>query len=392
MKWVVLFLIPITLVAQTRERDADRHFSLGEKAFEGQSWVDAIAHFDTAIAYNPAHFDAFYSRAIAREQTGDLDGAIADYGAMIHLDPDFTETYWNRSMLYFNEGRYDLAKKDLLLLLDTPENETNAIYFTKRYPDDGVSGVSSLETMRALIYNQLGLTAHKLHNYEQAVTYFTTAIELNRTADALINRAQSFEALGQVGLAKNDLRLAHQLDPDNLLTMYNIAGLEDNHDAIATYTQIIEDNPQFAEAYAKRGIARLQTGDVSGAKSDYDNAIKYGSDDAVIWLNRGMIHYEQQNYQKAHSDLSKAIRLNPRLEDAYFNRGNVSMKLEEFENAEKDYSATIRLNNVHQMAFYNRGIARHRQKYVQQACEDVQRAVDLGMNSAQETLRKMCQQ
>ena len=75
---------------------------------------------------------------------------------MIHLQPEFTEALWNRAVLRYQIEHYELANEDFYKLLELPENETNAIYFTQKYPDKGVSGVGTLETMRAQIYNYSG--------------------------------------------------------------------------------------------------------------------------------------------------------------------------------------------------------------------------------------------
>jgi Tfp pilus assembly protein PilF len=41
--------------------------------------------------------------------TGDLDRAIADYDEAIELDPNYTEAYINRGVVYKNKGDLDRA-------------------------------------------------------------------------------------------------------------------------------------------------------------------------------------------------------------------------------------------------------------------------------------------
>ncbi len=376
-------------------RKAKANYELGEKYFNEGDWQGAMQYLDSCIVLDPFFFEAYYTRAIAKERVGDIHGAIADYGVMIHLDPDFTESYWNRAILYFEVEYYELSNTDLYSLLQIPENETNAIYFRTRYPDNGVSGVATLESMEAQIYNQLGLVAQKMEKYNLAIAHFTRSLELfGYDADFLVNRSLAYESTQQFACAENDLRLAKRLDPDNSLVNFNLARIEEasgkNSQVIASYTSIIEQSPEFSEAYAKRGIAKLKIGDLEGAKSDYDSALIYGADDPLIWMNRGIVQHRMKRFHEAASDLSKALELNPALENAYFNRGNSLMKMEQFERAINDYNSAILYYPSFAMAYYNRGIAYHRNDQLEEACKNIQKAMDLGVAQAKTTLDKMC--
>jgi len=377
------------------QRDAKTHFKLGEKYYSEGNWMNAIHHFDTCISIQPLHFNAFYSRAIARERTGDLHGAIADYGSMIHIDPEFTEAYWNRALLYYEVQFYELSNNDLYALLQLPEDETNAVYFKTTYPDAGITGIATLETMKAQIFNQLGLVAYSMEEFQLAVAHFTRSLEFDsQNADYLVNRSLSYEAMEQYTFATNDLNLAGKLDPENTLVAYNIARIQEStgstNDLISTYTVIIKNAPEFAEAYAKRGIAKMQIGDLNGALADYDSAIYFSPDDALLWLNRGIIRLKLKEYHKAYSDLNKSLDLNPILEEAYFNRGNTLMKMDQHTKAIDDYNIAIMYYPSFGMAYYNRGIAYHRTDQLIKACEDVEKAIKMGIKQAKVTYEKMC--
>jgi tetratricopeptide (TPR) repeat protein len=50
----------------------------------------AIANFDRALTFNPAHPEnVYFNRALAREDAGDLNGAYADYAEAARLDPQW---------------------------------------------------------------------------------------------------------------------------------------------------------------------------------------------------------------------------------------------------------------------------------------------------------------
>ena len=394
-----IMLMTATLCAWSQavkpKKEAEYFFKLGEAAFITDKLMLAEAFYDSCIFISPTHFQAHFSRAIARENTGNPEGAIIDYSILIHLNPEFTEALWSRAVLHFQLHHYELADHDFSKLLKLPEVETNAVYFQQRYPDSGVSKVATLKTMRAHIYNYLGMVANKLAQYDQAFDYFDEALSIEPdNADILVNRAQTFETVGNLTSAKKDLRTALSIHPDNLLAKYNLARLQEEstsyNDLIDTYSSIIQDTPGFPEAYAKRGLARMNNGDLNGALSDYDSAILYGSGDPVLWMNRGILKLKLSNPDGAYSDLSKAIELRPDLENAWLNRGNALMKLKKYEDAVQNYDVAIMYYPDFAMAYYNRGIARYNQQHKEIACHDIKKALELGMEQAESTLRKMC--
>ena len=66
------------------------------------------------------------------------------------------------------------------------------------------------------------------------------------------------------------------------------------------------------------------------------------------------------------------------------------MKMEQFERAINDYNSAILYYPSFAMAYYNRGIAYHRNDQLEEACKNIQKAMDLGVAQAKTTLDKMC--
>jgi tetratricopeptide (TPR) repeat protein len=57
--------------------------------------------------------------------------------------------------------------------------------------------------------------------------------------------------------------------------------------AIADYTKAIEFNPQFADAYFNRGLAKYSLGDKNGSIADWTKAIEVNPQYAEAYYNRG---------------------------------------------------------------------------------------------------------
>ncbi|MEW5861656.1 MAG: tetratricopeptide repeat protein [Cyanobacteriota bacterium] len=56
--------------------------------------------------------------------------------------------------------------------------------------------------------------------------------------------------------------------------------------AIEDYTQALDINPNFTEAYTNRGVARFDLGDTQGAIDDYTLALQLNPNFAVAYNNR----------------------------------------------------------------------------------------------------------
>ncbi|MCX6328236.1 MAG: tetratricopeptide repeat protein, partial [Bacteroidia bacterium] len=59
----------------------------------------AIEDFTKAIELDAGSSDAYYSRALAKASSGDLNGALADLNKAIELNPEYQEAYLERGEL-----------------------------------------------------------------------------------------------------------------------------------------------------------------------------------------------------------------------------------------------------------------------------------------------------
>jgi tetratricopeptide (TPR) repeat protein len=135
--------------------------------------------------------------------------------------------------------------------------------------------------------------------------------------------------------------------------------LEHDRDGkIADYSEAIQRNPQFAEAYNNRGLVCANFGHTEGAITDYDEAIRLKPQYADAYYNRGIVRKAIGDKTGAIADYDRAIQLNPQFAEAYYNRGIARKAIGDINGAISDYSEAIRLNPQFITAYYNRGVAR----------------------------------
>ena len=129
-------------------------------------------------------------------------------------------------------------------------------------------------------------------------------------------------------------------------------------EAIAAYDEAIRLNPNYAEAYNNRGVAKKTLGRHDAAIADCDEAIRLKPDYVQAYYNRGIAKGELEQYEYAIADFDEAIRLEPNYAKAYNKRGAAKAKLGRHDAAIADYDEAIRLNPNLAEAYYNRGNAK----------------------------------
>ena len=95
--------------------------------------------------------------------------------------------------------------------------------------------------------------------------------------------------------------------------------------AISHFDQLIADEPNSAEAWNGRGMAKKASGDVEGAMSDYEHAIELDSSGAYLFNNRGTLLWETRDLTGALRDFDRTLVLDPKYDLALYNRAQIKI-------------------------------------------------------------------
>lgn len=235
-------------------------------------------------------------------------------------------------------------------------------------------------------YLQQGITNLEAGNYEQAITDFSQAIELQPDlAEAYNNRGIAYAGSGDLQQAIADYSKAIELQPGFAEAHYNrgnaYAGSGDFGQALADFNKAIELQPDYAEAYTNRGAAYASSGDGERAIADFNQAIELQPDFAEVYFVRGLVYYYYfGDRQQAIADFSQAIELKPDHAEAYNDRGMAYGDSGDFEKAIADFNQVIELDPRNADAYYNRGWAWDNQGDLTSAIADYTRAIELDPN------------
>ncbi len=113
--------------------DSDRYneyFDLAMAAYDKRNLGVAFIHFSTAIKINPEDPNAWYSRAIVKDELHTWKSARRDYDRAIVLAPDFTDALVNRAANKDEAGEYNDAIKDYTTVIGL-EPQNAMAYFNR---------------------------------------------------------------------------------------------------------------------------------------------------------------------------------------------------------------------------------------------------------------------
>ncbi|MEW6027463.1 MAG: tetratricopeptide repeat protein [Planctomycetota bacterium] len=125
--------------------------------------------------------------------------------------------------------------------------------------------------------------------------------------------------------------------------------------AIEAYMQVIDLNPQNAEAYYRRGNAYLEQKNTALALADYDESIKITPRNAPAYAGRGLVYLYLNDHAKCDANLWEAVKIDPTYDAAYLHLGNFRMMRGEIDIAFDHFSQAIKVNPGNLEAYTKRG-------------------------------------
>jgi tetratricopeptide (TPR) repeat protein/pSer/pThr/pTyr-binding forkhead associated (FHA) protein len=351
----------------------------------------AIADYSKAIEINPVYIKAYYNRGVFYHDKGNLVQAISDYNKVIAINPAYPDIYYNRANAYHDKGNLEQAISDYSKAIEINPAHLKAyrsrgsVYYDKGDPDLAILDYSKaieINPQDAEAYNSRGVTYHRKGKFDLSIADYNKAIAINpKYAEAYNNRGITCHKKGDLDLAIADYNKAVEINP-KYAEAYNNRGIAyyvkgNLEQAIADYNKAIAINPKDPEAYNNRGLAHHKKGDLDLAIVDYNKSIELNPKDAEVHNNRGMAHHKKGNLVQAIADYSKAITINPAYSRAYCNRGNVYHDKDDLVQAIADYSKAIEFNPKDPDAYNSRGIAYHIRGKLELAIADYSKAITI---------------
>ncbi|MCF7560960.1 tetratricopeptide repeat protein [Sabulilitoribacter multivorans] len=319
MKKIILILItlyPIVNFGQANKiiRQATRETDLDKK----------IALYTEAIALEPNNLDAYFYRALAKNDLGDFSGAIVDYSKIIVEEPD-ADTYYNRGNSRYSIKDFSGAKEDYAKAFLLDDNFLDALYslacvkFDLEEFEDAVKDFSNFikrvptnptaYTLRASAYKAL-------EQYTKAAEDYSTAILIEPSADNYYNRGVFLMDLNYHKEAHVDLTKSLKLNKNNSYAYFYRGAsnllLGQHLDAIKDFSTAVEFDSVDFDAYLGLAMAYNKVNDAANAKINFDRANAIISPDKAITSIQqyANTYWFQTQYYFLNSNINDLVKLN----------------------------------------------------------------------------------
>lgn len=247
----LLALASLTGCASENKKNELLYRQTGIDYMEAGDYADAVAAFDGALSYcmgtiGETELDICYYKAAAQYASGDLEGAMATYDALVAYDKKDADAYYTRGCLLLQLGETDRALDDF----------SNAVTYNS---DDYELYINIYKNLSA--YN---LT-------EQGEEYLNQAFAIKGDeAEHLTYRGELYLLLGEYANAQAELEAA--LAKNSVAANFVMAQLfeaQGDMESAETYYKAYAESGE-ADAEAMNALARIAM-----AKEDYMTALSY---------------------------------------------------------------------------------------------------------------------
>jgi tetratricopeptide (TPR) repeat protein len=168
---------------------------------------------------------------------------------------------------------------------------------------------------------------------------------------------------------------------------YNSGDLEGALEQFKTSLEFFPESNKAAHFIARIYFER---GEQNLALSYYEDAVRYDPTDSVSILGLGQVYFAMNDYEKAMEYYDRAITAGPRYALAYYNRGTLRGMQKDYIPALDDLNLAIKLDPKNPKAYMNRGMAFFYLQNIDAACDNWNKAADMGLSEAIKAVEIYC--
>lgn len=250
-----------------------------------------------------------------------------------------------------------------------------------------VIGICVLEAGFSFYYQDAYRDYH--HYYKNGMrTNPKSALAMLNYGILLREREKDFQKSVEV------LSKGSQAYPDSTAFLNEKAGsyfaLQKYDSMYITAQQMMKYPDRKYESLVYMGIYYNEKGLVDSALNTFSTAIQLNPNRYATYYNRAKIYRQLKNWDAMVADLDAAIRINPNYADAYSERGNLYGNFGKFDKALSDYDRYVNLRPDDATGYFYRGQAFAFIGKKVDGCNDLRKAVEMGLPEAQAKYQQLC--
>ena len=276
-----------------------------------------------------------FARATQLHESGDIQGAIRGYQAILAAHPQRGDVRSNLGAAYSRLGRYEEAIEQYkqALALDS-HNEAIRFnlalaYYKAAWFAEAASQLSQFLAaapkslpQRANAIRLLAECEVRLGEYKKVIALLSPIAESDasdRTVAYLLGSALIGDGQAEKGQVIIDRVFREENSAEARLLMGSILLLaDDGHGAIKEFERGLELNPKLPTLRAWYGRALMRMGDGEKAKTVFKGELTDNPNDFEANLYLGVLLRQDKLFEEAFTYLSRALQLRPRDQQAYY--------------------------------------------------------------------------
>ena len=171
------------------------------------------------------------------------------------------------------------------------------------------------------------------------------------------------------------------------LALYNQGKYEE---AISFFDQYLEGHPKDARAYYNRGRSYEELGKLEKAEASFKEAVMLEPKDAQYKMSLGICQFKQKNYSYTVGNMEQILKENDRNVEAYILMGRSYSYMGEIQEAIDAFDSALRLDKENGRAYLHRGRIKSIAGLTGEGCADLKKAKNLGIEGANELIKRHC--
>lgn len=272
----------------------------------------------------------------AQKPMNPITKAMMDvYDQQISENPQDYEVYFRRASEYYNHDQYLRALSDIDNVL-------------KYVPSNNKDMQFQAYSLRGNIYSMTD-------RHQEALADFQKALQLNPNNFVTIYEIANEEyLLGDYRSAKADFKRLQRLNPrsvDALIGLTRVAVKEENNGLVKDLMdEIVDLDPASASSYISRAAIKKEIGDNTGAVEDLVVAISIEGNASAV---QELVLMGNIDYTATINGLSSAIRTAPNVALFYYLRATIAMAHYRYQSALTDFHTIIDQNLYNYPGLYD---------------------------------------
>jgi tetratricopeptide (TPR) repeat protein len=321
MKKILLVILPVLFFAcQSQPQEQEQ---------QTESVTTMEDSLTAVIANGKANAKTYYARAGYYYDNRLLKEAQADIDTALSMDSSDVEIWQLHGQVYYMTNRTRISRSSW-------------------------ERCAELDPKNIQCRQRLAELYLAVRDYPQALKKINEVLQLDsRLANALFLKGFIYQELGDTTLAISFYTQTIDAD-ENYFDAYDMLGViyAERGDSLALqfYNKTVELRPNSSDQYYKIGIFEQNRGNFNEAIEAYTKATQANNKNKNAYFNLGYIHLELDLNEQAAAYFTRAIEADDRYFQAYYARGYAFESMSRFEDAKRDYETALNINMEYQAA------------------------------------------